>query len=195
VTINPRIEIAGPNSRHLEAAARLHCASLTETLTSTRGEQVLRFSYRHLARSGHPIYVVIEDDRVIGGLVVLSSSHHHSSPAVLLYQPTSWFRALRELGMTDFVGKFLDLLQVRRRARLLNNHDYIIAIYIDEGQRRRGLAGQLLERATGDSSARGVGLAVDTDSSNFAAHALYASFGFVELARTSRSVIYSKDLG
>lgn len=171
----------------------MHCTCLPESITSTRGEQVLRYSYRHLARSGHSIYLLIEDGQVIGGLVVLANNRPYSSLTLLLYRPISWIRAVRLLGWMDFVGKLLDLFQVRKRARLLKNHDYIIALYIDEGQRRHGFAGQLLEQAISDSLSRGVGLAVDTDSSNFAARALYVSHRFTEYGSTTRSVIFSRN--
>lgn len=190
MTSSPHIKLASHGSKQLQEAARLHSICLPETITSTRGAQVLHFSYQHLARTGHSIYVLIEDGRVIGGLVVLAHNRKYSSLTLLLYRPASWIRALRQLGWTDFVAKILDLLQVRKRARLLRDHDYIIALYIDEAKRRHGFADQLLEKAISDSLARGVGVAVDTDSSNSASRALYVSRGFAEYGRTTRSVIF-----
>jgi GNAT superfamily N-acetyltransferase len=184
------IRLVGKEAVKLAAAASLHSRCLTDTVSSARGESLLQWSYRYLARRGHPIYVMMQQDQVIGGLVLLDTKKPYSPIQLLLCQPTSWLRAVRKLGLKSLLNQLWDLLQVKRRARKLINCDYITAVYVDETERRRGRAHQLLTRVIADSQSRGVGVAVDTNLSNHPARQLYASLGFVERGRTKRSVIF-----
>ncbi len=186
--------VAAQSSSYLDAAARLHETCLRDTVTSARGQRNIQYSYNHLTHHGHTVYVLTEEETVVGGLAVVASNRRYSPLALLLHRPESWILAIRRLGFSDLFSKLRDLLAVRRQARTLKNHDYIVALFVDEGVRRQGLARQLLERAINDSSARGVGLAVDTALSNVAAQTLYASLGFVGHSRTSRSVILTRSL-
>ena len=136
---------------------------------------------------------MMQQDRVIGGLVLLSSQLPHSPMRLLLSQPVTWFHALRRLGLRSLVDQLWDLLQVRRRAQALVHYDYITALYVDEAERQRGYARQLLTHVITHSRARGTGLAVDTNLSNVAAKSLYASLGFAEHGRTKRSIILTLD--
>ena len=186
--------VADQNSSYLNAAARLHEMCLRDTVTSARGQRNIQYSYNHLTHHGHTVYVLTEEETVVGGLVVVASNRRYSPLALLLHRPESWILAIRRLGFSDLFSKLRDLLAVRRQARTLKYHDYIVALFVDEGVRRQGLARQLLERAINDSSARGAGLAVDTALSNVAAQTLYASLGFVGRSRTSSSVILTRSL-
>jgi|688.fasta_scaffold121777_2 ribosomal protein S18 acetylase RimI-like enzyme len=181
------------DSSYLEAAARLHCECLPDTLNSARGPQTLFGTYRYLARRGHKIYLAVEKDQVVGGLVVLMRNIHYSTVALLLHRPGSWIQALRQLGGFVLAQKFVDTVRVRHQGRFLQNHDYIIAMYVHESKRRRGVARELLKTAMNDSAARGFGLAVDTTTSNLAARELYSSLGFGEVGQTSSSIILARN--
>ena len=183
------VELVGPDAAALSAAASLHSRCLVNTVTSARGEEVLQRSYHYLASCGHPIYLLVAQNLVIGGLVLLGNRLPHSPMKLLFLEPTSWFRALRRLGVGSLCNQLWDLLQVRRQTRDLLNCDYITALYVDETERRRGRARQLLTRVIADSQTRGVRLVVDTHLSNVAARQFYSSLGFVEHGRTRCSVI------
>jgi len=190
-----RIELVTDDERFLQKAAITHSRNLNGTLTSARGAGTVLALYRHLVAHRHAVYLVLRDEHVVGGLVTLRQGERYSPLTLLLSHPMSWLRAVRRLGLPEFLRQIWDLVKVQRRRSRLHECDYILALYVDEEFRKHGLARQLLSRVITDARDRRRGLAVDTLLQNQPARRLYDSCGFVEQGRTSRSLILSLNEG
>ena len=164
---------------------------MPETITSQRGAVTLAGIYERLLQNGHSIYVATRHGSVIGGIVILEHHRRRATLFTVIHRPWSWTLAIRRLGIAAFSKQLLDLLAVRQAAGGLPAHNYIVAVYVDPGTRRTGIARQLLERAMGDALSQGVALAVDTLQSNSNAQHLYLNLGFTEQQRTMKSVMFT----
>lgn len=189
--MNPtlRFECVESNSPLIDDAARLHVESLTNTLTSSRGSQVVAGIYRRLVREGHSLYLAVDGDSVVGGLMVMLHGKSRAVGFTIAHRPSSWLTTVRKLGLRESLRQVFDLIQVMRETLKLAPHDYIVALYVDLRARRTGVARGLIGRAITDSSNRGVGLGVDTLQDNEAARRFYENCGFREWTLTTRSTI------
>jgi len=191
VTSSISIEYVEPSSSLVDDAARLHVASLSDTLTSNRGAKTLGGIYRRLIRKGHSLFVARVDNTVVGGVMVMIHDVERATLFSVVYRPWSWISVLRHLGVRELVAQLRDLAHVMRCNARLAPHDYIVALYVDQSARRHGVARTLIARASAEATSRGVGLAVDTLSTNEPARTFYHSVGFREFAVTPRSQVFT----
>lgn len=164
---------------------------MPETITSQRGAVTLAGIYERLLQNGHSIYVATRQGSVLGGIVILEHHRKRATLFTVIHRPWSWMIAIRRLGIAAFSKQLLDVLAVQQAAGSLPAHNYIVAVYVDPGTRRAGIARQLLGRAMEDARSRGVALAVDTLQSNSSAQHLYLNLGFTEQQRTKKSVMFT----
>lgn len=148
--------------------------------------------YRRLLGEGHSLHLALDGETVIGGVMVMLHGIRRANLFAAAYRPWSWLAVLARLGARETLSQFVDVIRVMRHTRALPPHDYIVAVYVDEGARRLGVARNLVAAVSADSTRRGVGVAVDTLRGNDAARRLYVSIGFREHASTSRSQILSR---
>jgi ribosomal protein S18 acetylase RimI-like enzyme len=195
--VNPTVDIhqADANSRLLVEASALHVTCLPETLTSQRGRKTVEALYRHLLRRGHTAHFATVGNELVGGLIVKRHACSQSSLFLTMYRPWSWFNALHLLGVRKVLVQLLELFKLQHKARQLEPHDYIIALYVADSSRRIGVASKLLQHAITDAKVRDVGLSVDTMLTNSAARNLYELLGFVESHRTKMSAQFTLFLG
>ena len=189
------VKQADAHSTRLGEAAALHIICLPETLTSQRGNKTVEGLYRHLLRQGHTVHFATVGDGLVGGLIVMRHACRQSNMFMTMYRPWTWIRAFRFLGVRKVFVQILELTELRRAARQLAPHDYIIALCVASSSRRIGVASNMLQHAITNAKVRGVGLAVDTTLLNNSARNQYMSIGFVESHRTKLSVQYTLGLG
>lgn len=178
-------------SSHVAHAALLHTRCMPETITSQRGTVTLAGIYERLLQNGHSIYVATRQGSVLGGIVILEHHRKRATLFTVIHRPWSWMIAIRRLGIAAFSKQLLDVLAVQQAAGSLPAHNYIVAVYVDPGTRRAGIARQLLGRAMEDARSQRVALAVDTMQSNSSAQHLYLNLGFTEQQRTKKSVMFT----
>lgn len=187
-----RIERLTPDTELLQQLAELHGRCLPLTLTSSRGPITIEGLYRRLLRRNHVIYAASRDNEIIGGVVITKSDVQVPSTYLFLYRPWSWILALGRLGPALFFRQIADVATLRTRTRRLRPHDYIVALYVSEQNRRLGVATDLLRRCASDASSANVGITVDTAINNESALRLYKEAGFVEFSRTRFSVLLTR---
>ena len=186
-----RIELLDKNSSHVAAAANLHTRCLSSTITSQRGSATLVGIYRRLLERDHSIAVAVNGGQVVGGIVVLRASRPRSRWFILLYRPWSWWLAMYRLGLTSFFRQLVDVVTIQRSAVSIQPHDYIIAVYVDEGFRGLGIGRDLVGSVIESSQMRHVGLMVDTKSDNSVALSLYRQLGFRVCRQTKLSTMFT----
>jgi len=184
-----RIELLDKNSSHVAAAANLHTRCLSSTITSQRGSATLVGIYRRLLERDHSIAVAVNGGQVVGGIVVLRASRPRSRWFILLYRPWSWWLAMYRLGLTSFFRQLIDVVTIQRSAVSIQPHDYIIAVYVDEGFRGLGIGRDLVGSVLESSRMRHVGIMVDTSTDNTVALNLYRQLGFRICRQTKLSTM------
>ncbi|MFD1423353.1 GNAT family N-acetyltransferase [Laceyella tengchongensis] len=94
------------------------------------------------------------------------------------------------LGAFDEKGKLVGVIGWYREARLKIRHkSHIVAVYVEPGHRRKGIAklllSQAIDRVRAETDVEQIQLTVVADS---AAHALYRAKGFVEFGREQQGL-------
>lgn len=185
-----RVDELGPESEELISVAEIHTSSLDTSIMSLRGSRTIASFYRFLISRGHILYVVREDNKILGGLFMQISGQEPVSMRLLLIKPQTWLVPAFRMGPVKFTSAARDMVRLRRLTAKLPPHNYITSLFIDLKHRNLGIGSLLLQHAISASRFRGVGLGVDTYKSNDAANSLYRRHGMVTHYETSKSRVY-----